>query len=413
MALLLLRPLRCRPVALLWAGLAGAAIGDELFRVVLGYVAVRALGPDAGYLGVAQAVATLAALVLGARALDRLAPLPVMLAADLLRAGALAGLVGCWLVLGEPPAWALFGVIAALGVGQAAFRPAMQAALPVLADDRAMLPAANALMDTTEQLARLAGPGLLVLAAALLAEVHFVSLNVATFLLSALAVLTIMRIRQVPVRPKAGAEAGETLWSAALRGVRAVRGHKLLRYMLMISGAQNGVWLACFYLALPLFLERGLGTGGLAAFGTVIAAYGVGNLTATLVLGNRPMPARPARQVMAGILLFGAALAAMAGAMHLEAGWQVPAMALCATIAAAGAPVQDIVVATLRQTDLASADIAPAMRAYMVSVQLGTVVAMLGAPSLVAGWGPEAVVLGGGAVYLALGTIGFWRLGRG
>ena len=52
MTLKLLRPLAHRPTALLWAGLAGAAVGDELFRVVLGYVAARTLGPDAGYLSV-------------------------------------------------------------------------------------------------------------------------------------------------------------------------------------------------------------------------------------------------------------------------------------------------------------------------------------------------------------------------
>jgi hypothetical protein len=409
MALPLLRPLASRRVALLWGGLAGAAIGDELFRVVLGYVAVRALGPDAGYLSVAQAAATLATLLLGARMLDRAGPLRVMLGADLLRAAALGLLVAAWLVLGEPPAWALFVAIAALGVGLAAFRPAMQAALPVLAGDRAMLPAANALMDTTERLARLAGPGLLVLAAAVVAEVHFVSVNVATFLLSALAVWLIAQRAAVPA---AGAE-GESLLSAALRGVRALRGHGLLRFMLAIVGLQNGVWIACYYLALPLHLERGFGIGGLAAFGTVVAAYGVGNLAGTLVLGNLPMPRVPARRVFAGILLFGAATLAMAFAMGLPPGWQVAAIAACAAVSAVGGPMQDIVVATLRQTDLAAGDIAAAVRAHMVSVQVGTMVAMLAAPAIVAAFGPTSVVLGGGVIYLALGAVGMAWLGRG
>ncbi len=409
MNLPLLRPLAHRPTALLWAGLAGAAIGDELFRVVLGYVAVRTLGPDAGYLAVAQAVATLAALVLAARQLDRTPPLRVMLGADLARAAALAGLAVVWAVQGAPPAWALFAVIVVLGAGLAAFRPAMQAALPVLAGDRAMLPAANALMDTTERLARLAGPGLLVLAAALLAEVHFVTVNVATFLLSAVAVVLIARTGTGLATVPAAAGVG-SLWAAAVRGVRAVRGHGLLRFMLPAAALQNGVWVACFYLALPLHLERGLGTGGLAAFGVVIAAYGVGNLGATLVLGNLGLPARPARRVFMGILLFGGATAAMAGAMLLPQEWQVPALALCAAIAAVGAPMQDIVVATLRQTDLPRDDIAPAVRAHMVSVQLGAVVTMLAAPTLVASVGTAWVMLGGGAVYLAIGALGLVRV---
>ncbi len=406
MTLPLLRPLAHRPTALLWAGLAGAAVGDELFRVVLGYVAARTLGPDAGYLSVVQAAATLATLLLGARALDRVAPLRVMMAADLLRAAALAGLALAWLAWGAPPAWALFGTILVLGAGLAAFRPAMQAALPVLAGDRAMLPAANALMDTTERLARLAGPGLLVLAAAVLAEVQFVALNVATFLLSALAVWAVARIRTVPP----GSMGGESLLDAALRGVRAVRRHALLGFMLAVVGVQNGVWVAVYYLALPLQLERTLGAAGLPAFGTVIAAYGVGNLAGTLVLGNLGLPARPARQVFLGILLFGAATIAMAGAMLLPAGWQVAGIALAAAVAAIGGPMQDIVVATLRQTDLAREDVAAAVRAHMVSVQMGTVVAMLAAPALVAALGPAAIALGGGVIYVAIALAGFMRV---
>lgn len=406
MTLPLLRPLAHRQTALLWAGLAGAAVGDELFRVVLGYVAARALGPEAGYLAVVQSAATLATLLLGARALDRAAPLRVMLGADLLRAAALAGLALAWVAWGAPPAWALFATIAALGVGLAAFRPAMQAALPVLAGDRAMLPAANALMDTTERLARLAGPGLLVLAAAVFTEVQFVSANVATFLLSALAVLLIARVQAVP----AAGDGRESLWEAALRGVRAVRRHALLSFMLAVVGVQNGVWVAVYYLALPLHLEQTLGSAGLPAFGTVIAAYGVGNLAGTLVLGNLGMPLRPARRVFLGILVFGAATMAMAAAMLLPAGWPVAGIALAAAVAAVGGPMQDIVVATLRQTDLAREDVAAAVRAHMVSVQSGTVVAMLAAPSLVAALGPAAIVLGGGAVYVAIALAGLARV---
>jgi hypothetical protein len=402
MTLPLLRPLRERRLRLLWGGMAGSAIGDELFRVVLGFVAVRALGEAAGYLAVAQAAATLLVLLLGARALDRAAPLGVMLAADLLRAVALGGLCAVWAGDAVPPGWALFAVILALGAGLAAFRPAMQAALPVLAGDRALLPAANALMDTTERLARLVGPGLLALAAGVISEVGFVALNGVTFLLAAVAVLLIMRTGRVAPTGVAGL----SLWTTAMRGVRAVRDVPVLRFMLGAAGLQNGVWMGAFYLALPLHLDRTLGTAGLAAFGTVIAAYGVGNLGGTLVFGSLGMPRRPGLRVFGGILLFGTAVAGMAGAMLLPADWQVPALAACAAVAAVGAPMQDIVVATLRQTRLAREDIAPAVRAQMVSVQLGTLAAMAAAPAAVAAFGPAAVVLLGGAIYLAIGVAG-------
>jgi MFS family permease len=406
MTLPLLRPLGTRALALLWAGLAASAVGDELFRVVLGYVAVRLLGEAAGYLAVAQSAAMLAALLLAGRWLDRAAPLRVMLAADLLRAGALGGLEVLWLGWGAPPGWALFAAIAALGLGAAAFRPAMQAAMPVLAGDRALLPAANALMDTTERLARLVGPGLLVLAAALLPEVHFVTLDAASFLLSGLAVLLIARARAVPAAPRLA----EGLIASAMRGVRAVRGHPLLRAMLAVGGIQNGVWMACYFLAVPLHLERQFGTAGLAAFGTVIACYGIGNLGGTLVFGNLALPRRRVPRVFGGILLFGGATVAMAAAMLLPAGWQLAAIAATAAVAGIGGPMQDIVMATLRQTEVAPADVAATTRAYMISVQAGTVLAMLAAPSLVAAIGPAGCVLGSGLVYLVIGAVGLARL---
>jgi hypothetical protein len=68
------------------------------------------------------------------------------------------------------------------------------------------------------------------------------------------------------------------------------------------------------------------------------------------------------------------------------------------------------VVATLRQTDLAREDVAAAVRAHMVSVQFGTVVAMLAAPALVAALGPAAIALGGGVIYVAIALAGFMRV---
>jgi hypothetical protein len=37
-------PLRTAPVALLWSGLSLSAIGDQLYTVALGWIAVRLLG---------------------------------------------------------------------------------------------------------------------------------------------------------------------------------------------------------------------------------------------------------------------------------------------------------------------------------------------------------------------------------
>ena len=55
----LLRPLRDVPIALLWGGLATSAVGDQLYAVVLSWIAVAAFGAAAGYLTALQAAIVL------------------------------------------------------------------------------------------------------------------------------------------------------------------------------------------------------------------------------------------------------------------------------------------------------------------------------------------------------------------
>lgn len=86
--------------------------------------------------------------------------------------------------------------IVVLSAGEAVLRPALAALLP----DRDSLPAADALFDITERTARLLGPGLVGLLGGVIPIVHFFTLDAATFLVSAGAVLCI-EPRAVPMRP--------------------------------------------------------------------------------------------------------------------------------------------------------------------------------------------------------------------
>src|SRR5581483_5103878 len=66
----------------------------------------------------------------------------------------------CRMALGRPGAAGLASIVILLGCGQAVFRPALQSLLPMLVAETKILPAANALFDATERIARLLGPGL-------------------------------------------------------------------------------------------------------------------------------------------------------------------------------------------------------------------------------------------------------------
>jgi len=406
----LLRPLRTREVALLWAGLSLSAIGDQLYAVTLSWVAVTVFGPAAGYLTALQAaVVLLAALGLG-RWADRWNAQSTLIAADLVRMTVLLALVAAWLALGRLAALPLIVAVVVLAAAQAVFQPALQFVLPSLLPDRALLPAANALLDATDRSARLLGPGLIAILAGALPPVHFVSLDAVSFLLSAGALVLIRRQRRVEqVRPPSG----ETTRQAIGRGVRAMTAHPLLGYVLRTNAMNNGAWYAAYFLAIPLLIERfsirGPGGTGLGAFGLVIAAYGSTNLLSTLTLGGRPMPVQPQRLMFCGSMITGLGTALIMLVPALPAEWRLPGLAGAAGIAAIGGPMKDIPFAVLRQMRLPARDLAAGVRAYIATTSAGTLVALLVAPILLHAMAASTFILGCGAIMMASGATGLVR----
>jgi DHA3 family macrolide efflux protein-like MFS transporter len=412
----ILQPLRDGAVAALWGGLATAAIGDQLYAVTLSWIAVGVFGTAAGYLTALQALAVLVtALACGAWA-DRREHRRVMIVADVARAGVLIVVVAAWLVAGDPPAWGLVLAVLVLAAGQAFFRPALQAILPELVPTPSLLPATNALLDTTQRIARLLGPGVVAMLAGLLPLVHFLSLDAATFFASAAAVVLIGRLRHLaPVQPHAQTE---RIFGSIARGFRAMWQHTLLAYVLVTTGIINSVWYAVMFLALPLMINRlgiiGPGGTGLGAYGLVISCYGSTNLLATLVVGGRGIPVRPARLMCGGNMIFGLGVLLLGATMllPLPLAARLPCLVVTAAFAAIGGPMSDITTAILRQTLLRRGDIAPAMRAYMVMNNVGLLMAMLIAPRALDVFGIAPVIVICGCMVAMLGLAGLLRLSQ-
>jgi hypothetical protein len=388
-------------------------VGDQLFAVVLSWVAVQRFGAAAGWLTALGPAATLVTALLAGHWADRRSYLQVMIGADLARACVLGLTVAAWLAAGAPPTWTLVACVIVLAAGVAFFRPAMQASLPALVRDPALLPATNALLDTTERIARLLGPGVVSMASALIPLVHFVTLDAASFVVSAAAVALVARARPVDAAPPSRALRG---LEAIARGFRTVRRHKLLGFVLAVTGVINGGWSAAYFLGLPLLIERagvrGPGGSGLAAYGLVISAYGSTNLLATLIIGNRPIGTRPGRMVFGGNLALGGGIVAMGvAALILPSAWLLPCFMAAAAVSAIGGPMQDIVVATLRQTDLPRQDLPAAVRAFIVSSQGGALVALALAPLLFRMAGAASGVMLCGAAIVAVAVAGLIRDG--
>jgi DHA3 family macrolide efflux protein-like MFS transporter len=379
--------------------------------VALGWVAVDTFGPAAGYLAAAKAAIILLTALVGGSLADRWDRRRTMVGADLCRCLVLLLLVGAWIARGHPDPWLLVATIVVLAAGEAFFEPALQTMLPVLVEERELLVATNALLDATDRLARLLGPGLIAALGALVPTVHFFSLDAASFLVSAVAVgmLRVPHDRR-PVLPADRASVADSL----LRGFRAMRRDKLLGYLLTVGGIVNGIWYAVFFLAVPLAIGEHLdrpGAAGLAAYGVVFSCYGLSNLAANVVIGSRLLPARPAGLIFLGNFLIGAGIALMGVACLpvVPLPWRLPAFTTAAAIAGFGGPLKDIPTATLRQLLIAPVDMAAAMRATLIVSSSGLLAAMALAPLACARLGSIGVMLFAAAVYCCVALAGWLR----
>jgi hypothetical protein len=403
-------PLRHTPVVLLWSGLSLSAVGDQLYVVALTWIAVRVLGAAAGYLTALGAACTLLVALFAGRWADRWDQRRAMIGADCARAVVLVGVVAGWMASGRISAAPLVLAVLVLAAGQAVFRPALQSLLPALVPTARELPATNALFDATDRIARLVGPGLIALLAAVVPAIHFLTLDAMSFLGSAAALILIGRMRPSVALRRASPPGG--LVAEVLRGFRAVRRVPVLAFEIAISGVLNGAWIATFFLALPFVIARH--GAGLGSYGLVISAYGSTNLLATIVVGGRDLPANPGLLLFGGNVVLGTGILLMTGALAagLPPSLLLPALAAGASIGAVGGPMHDIPTAVLRQTALARADVPAATRASIVSSTSGSLIAMLLAPPLLAALPGTAVMGGCGLLVLACGIGGVVRFAR-
>jgi DHA3 family macrolide efflux protein-like MFS transporter len=413
--MLILRPLHRRPVALLWGGLALSGIGDQLYFVALAWIAVGLIGADAGYLGALQAAAVLLVALIGGIWADGWDHRRTMIGADLVRALAvlvpvaatLAGPLTVWTLI--PPALAVAGL-------RAFFEPALQASLPRIAGDPALLPATNALFDATQRIARLVGPMLAGLLSGLMPVIHLFTLDALSFLASAGAIAELRGV--LPPRDRAEAAGPARASSRILlgslgRALPALRQRQVMTYAVWSGGILNGLWYMTIFLGLPLIIAGHalslFGGSGIEAYGLVMASYGLTNLAANLVIGSRPL-LRPGRLIFTGNVVLGLGLASLGLADWLvPAGLLLPALMAAAGLTAIGGPMHDIPLATWLQTLFAPAEIAGVARLVMVANQAGLLIGMLAAPALFAALGTSLVTIGCGAGIAVIGLGGLWR----
>ncbi|HTU85699.1 MAG TPA: MFS transporter [Solirubrobacteraceae bacterium] len=276
-------PLKYRNFALLWSGQAVSQFGDGVFTVTL---AIEALRLDHRAIGLSYVLAarllpavmfTLAGGVLADRVPRRLA----LLASDL-ACGAAVAAVTVLVATGEIHLIALVLLAFVFGLGDAVFFPAAMAITPELVPPE-LLVGASALDGTSFQVAGvLIGPAIGGVLVGVLGAAWGFGIDAATFLISAGAIMA-MSGGAAPVR------SGQSPLSELREGLRFCASKRWLWATTLGASLGNFVAFSPLGVMVPLLVKHVLHGGGIA-LGLVLAAGGLGGVTATVIAGRRAAP---------------------------------------------------------------------------------------------------------------------------
>lgn len=394
----MLRALRRRAIALLWGGQALSAVGDEIYRVALIWLAVGLIGERAGYLAAAQLAALLALSLAGGHWADHWDHRPTMAMVDLWR-GLIVLLPVAAFFLGGITLPLLFGVAMAVSALSAFFDPALQATIPEVSFDEDERQAATALMGTTSRMARAVGPGLIALLSGLVPMIHFFTVDSASFLCSAISVAALPRRSESPVRPPR-----TRFRDSVLAGWRAMAEDGIMRDLLLVRAAVNALWSLAYGLALALMVQR-LSPGDVGAFGGVVAFYGVGNVLGALFVGQIRRE-RPWRISYAGYLWLGLGFLAMGAAGGLRG------LRWASFLAAIGGPINDVPYYDLLQARYPGIELPRIFRFVRSCETAASLLLLAVSPVLLRVFAPGPVVVFCGAAIAALGAAGLYSSRR-
>lgn len=296
-----------RAFRLLWLGEGVSLLGDQFALIALPWLVLQLTG-DAFAMGAVLAVAGVPRalfMLFGGALTDRFSPRRVMLVTNLARMVLVAALAAA-ILAGQVQLWMIYLFALLFGLADAFFYPAASAIVPDILP-REQLQIGNAITQGTAQLSVFVGPALagLVIAffgqgqsATAVPELRGIGLAFAidalTFLFSALM------LKLMPAGRPPAAQSDQDVWAAMREGLSFVATDETLRTVFLIVAALTVLGVAPINLGVPVLADERL-SGGAAAFGLLMSAYGAGSLSGIILSGL--LPAAPPR--IFGPLLLG------------------------------------------------------------------------------------------------------------
>jgi DHA3 family tetracycline resistance protein-like MFS transporter len=277
--------LRIRDFALLWTGMSISLIGDGVYFVALAWQVYDLSGsPTAlSVVGVAWTLPLAVFVLLGGVVTDRVERRRVMIAADLVRALAVA-VIGALSLSGTIELWHLVVMAAVFGTGDAFFGPAFTSIVPQIVP-RELLLQANAFDQFVRPLGfMLFGPALGGWLVATFGPGEAFVFDAGTFLVSALA------LSLLSPRPLVREEA-----TSVLRDVREGFAFVRARPWLWATLLAAAIFLLAYWgpidVLVPYRVRNDLG-GDAGDYGLILAFGGLGSLAAAAFVGRRGLPRR-------------------------------------------------------------------------------------------------------------------------
>ena len=271
-----------RDFRLLWIGQTGSYLGDALVGVALAFAVLELTGSaaDLGLVFAAFALPRVLFTLAGGVWSDRLPRQHVMVACDLVRAGAQA-VMATLLISGNAEIWQLMAFAVVMGSAAAFFMPASIGLMPQIVGAK-RLQEANALMSISQSATHIFGPLLSGLIVATIGAGWAFAIDGASFLVSA-AFLVAMRIPAVePARRRAFVSELADGWHEVVSRSWVVA--------CILTFSISNISLGAFQVLGPLVAIREM--GGAAAWGIIGAGASIGGVAGGAV-ALRWKPGRP------------------------------------------------------------------------------------------------------------------------
>ncbi|HWI71274.1 MAG TPA: MFS transporter [Baekduia sp.] len=295
--------LRSRDFRLLLSGQAVSVLGDRMVAVALAFAVLEIGGSpsDVGLVLAAGVLPLVGSVLVGGVVADRTSRRAVMVVSDLLRLAS-QGTMAALLIAGGAEVWMLAVLAGVTGVGTGFFSPASTGLLPAIVPAEQLQPA-NALRSSAVSAGEILGPLVAGVFVAVAGAGWAVAADAATFGVSAACLVLLRLPAHVPGE-------ASTFLTDLRQGWVAFASRRWVWAVVAYFAIGNIVWSAWNALG-PVVADRDL--GGAAAWGTVLAAVGVGALIGSL-LATQANPSRPLVFVALTDGLFALPLACLAAA---------------------------------------------------------------------------------------------------